>query len=1184
MTNSRARRRLLAAATAAVLTGGVIAATAPSASAVVLPTPTVLGGPGHALIYASGMEVAPDGSLIVADTGNDRILRMSTSGAILGQYGSDAGSGDDPENARDIAVDSSGYVYVGDAALSRVIKLSPDLKTKVDEWSGPTGDKIGSPIGLTYSNDKIYVADAVKRKIRVFDTTGRQLQAITENNGCSLAAVRDADADKDGNIYVANYTNDNILKFSASGSCVDSFGSPGTGSGQFKNPYGVRVADDPYWGESVYVADSNNNRIQIFKTDGTYRTQLGRTGTSDEPGTFTTLRRVAVAKDGDVWGADLWGWRLVRFDRSSSAFTYAQTIGGNPPPATPGAVFNEPRAVAVSSTGNLNIIDTVNQRIVEMAPDGSIIGTCGERDSRPISLNWPRGVALDPVTGDRWVADTKQSRLQIFPAKCSAQKIRVGTKGSGTGEMNWPYSVAIRAADRLAFVADTQNNRITVWDVASRKQIASYTGAAMKQPRSVTVVEGTNKIVVSDWGNKRVLELNYTTSSGFALSRAIAPGLNGPEGAGVDVNGNMWIADTGNNRVLVIDKAGTRTVVTSAAGQSLKAPAAISVAGGQVFVSDTGRDRVLRYTLKSTPPPGSGPTVEKTLYSGAFASMYPVDIATTNTHYYVVDPGRYRVVGVNRSTKAIDYSVGGSRGSGTDELAAARAVATDSSGNVYVADTPNNRIVKYDKTLKFIKQWGTKGTAAGQFTAIYGVAVGPGLDAGGNTTEIVYTIDADRVQTFTRDGAVINGRFASGFNQPRQIEVNHLNGDVYVVNARDHQVVGFTKSGTKKWAFGSAGTGNGQFTGDPRGVTVSRDGKVIFVTDDGNRRVQAWVLDSLGRPSYKYSIGSPTSSTFTDPRGIEVTPDGKLVVCDEWDYSLKEFNYTTSGATLIRELFGSAAPKTGANSPRGLALDSDGHLFASDWWNQRIVRSNRDGVIDLVWGQRGTRDDPGSLNFQWGVAVQPGTNRVFVANRESHEITVFDHNGKWLTKWGQRGSDTASTDMTFPQGLAFDSDGTLLVSDTGNGRIKRFTIDSNGNGTYKAVYGSQGTGVGQMQMPTGIDTAADGTIWVADTKNNRIQSYKNGVWTAFTKPTGSTRPFAVPWGVTVHPTDGSIWVADTGRGRLVKMSTSGAMSLEVTGTSAGTSDFLGPFQVVFDSSGDLFMSDTWSNRVLRLGF
>ena len=45
----------------------------------------------------------------------------------------------------------------------------------------------------------------------------------------------------------------------------------------------------------------------------------------------------------------------------------------------------------------------------------------------------------------------------------------------------------------------------------------------------------------------------------------------------------------------------------------------------------------------------------------------------------------------------------------------------------------------------------------------------------------------------------------------------------------------------------------------------------------------------------------------------------------------------------------------------------------------------------MSWGKRGTRNDPGSLNFAWGVAVQPSTGRVFVANRESHEITVFDN-------------------------------------------------------------------------------------------------------------------------------------------------------------------------------------------------
>ena len=158
------------------------------------------------------------------------------------------------------------------------------------------------------------------------------------------------------------------------------------------------------------------------------------------------------------------------------------------------------------------------------------------------------------------------------------------------------------------------------------------------------------------------------------------------------------------------------------------------------------------------------------------------------------------------------------------------------------------------------------------------------------------------------------------------------------------------------------------------------------------------------------------------------------------------------------------------------------------------------------------------------------------------------------------------------------------MADSGNGRIQRFRVNSSSL-TWLASYGTKGTGTGQLQMPTGVDTAPDGTIWIADTKNNRVVSYKpsTGTWTTVTKPTGSTRPFAVPWGVTVAP-DGYIWVADTGRQRLVRMSTSGTLSYEVTGTSAGTSDFLGPFQVVFDASGDLFMSDTWSNRVLRLGF
>ena len=593
---------------------------------------------------------------------------------------------------------------------------------------------------------------------------------------------------------------------------------------------------------------------------------------------------------------------------------------------------------------------------------------------------------------------------------------------------------------------------------------------------------------------------------------------------------------------------------------------------------------VLTGSLAATAPATAskaGASFAGTVLGGAFASMYPVDVTTTNAYYYVVDPGRYRIERVVRATGVIDKTTpGGVKGDGDGELAAARALAVDTTGNVYVADTPNNRVVKYDPTLQTtLKKWGVKGTAPGQFTAVYGVALGPGLDAAGNTTEVVYTIDADRVQVFTKDGGFLRV-FASGFNQPRQIEVNKTNGDVYVVNARAREVIAYTKSGAVKFRFGTEGSALGQFKGDPRGVTVTRDGKIIFVTDDGNRRVQAF---SATTGNALYAIGSPTSNTFVDARGIEVTPDGKLLVADEWDYSLKEFKVTASGGTLLRRMFGKSAPKTGANSPRGIALDTGGRIFVSDWWNQRIVRRALPAGAITTWGKRGIRGEVGALNFQWAVAVQPGTNHVFVANRESHEIKVFSNDGtKELFVWGKRSATPG--DFTFPQGMTFAPDGTLWVADSGNGRVQQFRVDvAAKKATFLRALGTKGTGVGQFDMPTGISVAADGTIWVADTKNSRIQSYQGGAWrTPILKPSGAaTKAFNAPWGVTAAP-DGSIWVADTANQRLVQMTASGVLQQEVTGSSAGTSEFVGPFQLIFAGSGTAYLSDTWGNRVIKL--
>lgn len=245
----------------ALATVGAGLSVAPVGAAPGVGAPSVLGGPGHALVYASGMEIAPDGTLVVADTGNDSVAKFRPNGTLMWRVAAGVAEGDEAENARDIAVDGQGNIYVADAAEFRIIKLDPNGKNPTS-FNGPAGDRLGSPIGITAKNNKIYVSDGAKKKVRVFDTAGVQLQTFAASGACDLSAVRDADADAAGNVYVANYKNNNIVKFAPDGTCLTTWGSQGTANGQFKNPYGVRLAKDPKWGEVVYVADSNNNRIR----------------------------------------------------------------------------------------------------------------------------------------------------------------------------------------------------------------------------------------------------------------------------------------------------------------------------------------------------------------------------------------------------------------------------------------------------------------------------------------------------------------------------------------------------------------------------------------------------------------------------------------------------------------------------------------------------------------------------------------------------------------------------------------------------------------------------------------------------------------------------------------------------------------------------------------------------------
>jgi sugar lactone lactonase YvrE len=611
------------------------------------------------------------------------------------------------------------------------------------------------------------------------------------------------------------------------------------------------------------------------------------------------------------------------------------------------------------------------------------------------------------------------------------------------------------------------------------------------------------------------------------------------------------------------------------------------------------------YSTGSTGPLGA-PTYTSTLVGPGQADMYPVDVTNDSQYYFVLDAGNYRIIAVNRTTNAIDCQIGGLQGNGNGQMGDARALDYDATTNqLYLADTPNNRIEIFSfsdaacatdspNAFTYLSQFGSRGAGDEQFNQVYGVAV----DAVNNW---VYAVDgAGRVEKSDLSGDFISQFNAGGtLDEPRQVTVAP-NGDVLVMDARNHQCDVFDDTGTLLFAIGNGlGTGPGQFTADPRGVAVSADGTLAFITDSGGKRVEVFNLQSSGGDytawTFAYTIPSAVSGPgqFVGPRGLSTTTDNHLVLSDEWGFNLHEMTFTSTAVANEVDTTPTAPPVPGVNSPRGVHIATNGQIYIQDYWNQRVEYMNPNGTGAASFGFRGNVSQSGAINFAWDFAIQPGTGDIFVANRENNQIAAFTPTGTPMSLiFGTNGSGPLQ--FSFPQGIAFAPDGTLLVDDSGNDRIQRYSIiDNDTSETLLDTYGTFGAGstspAGDLNNPTGISVAPDGTIWVADTLNNRIQSLSpTGVWgTPITKPagTGVQMPFSVPWGVAVAP-DGSIWVSDTGNNRIVSMDTSGNLNFSANEQSMGipaTSQdtFIYPFAIAFN--GDtVYMSDIWNNRVLVL--
>jgi len=272
----------------------------------------------------------------------------------------------------------------------------------------------------------------------------------------------------------------------------------------------------------------------------------------------------------------------------------------------------------------------------------------------------------------------------------------------------------------------------------------------------------------------------------------------------------------------------------------------------------------------------------------------------------------------------------GTNGSGDGQFSFPTGIATDSSGNVYVADNNNSRIQKFTSTGVFITKWGILGSSDGHFSSPFSLAV----DLSNN----LYVADSNnsRIQKFTSTGVFITkwGILGSGdgqLNAPAGIVVDS-NNNVYVSDTGNSRIQKFTSEGVFITKWGTNGSGDGQFS-SPRGIATDSSGNV-YVADSNNSRIQKFT--STGVFITKWGIlGSGSGGQFSAPFGIATDSSGNVYVADSSNSRIQKF--TSTGVFITKwGILGSGDGEF--LNPRGIATDSSGNVYVADSSNSRIQK------------------------------------------------------------------------------------------------------------------------------------------------------------------------------------------------------------------------------------------------------
>lgn len=292
---------------------------------------------------------------------------------------------------------------------------------------------------------------------------------------------------------------------------------------------------------------------------------------------------------------------------------------------------------------------------------------------------------------------------------------------------------------------------------------------------------------------------------------------------------------------------------------------------------------------------------------------------------------------------------------------------------------------------RWLITWGTTGTSVGEFDAPYHIT----LDKSG----MLYVTDSEnhRIQKFDSQGNYVGswGGTPYPFSIPSGIAIDSEDR-VWVTDADNNQIQVFNLDGQFLFKFGEQGGGPGRFY-LPIGLVFDQDG-FLYLADSWNNRIQKFdakqIVATQGAQGFVKAWGGPngvagTAPGYFDlPTGVAIDQQNRLLVTDTRNHRVQLFDLEGNYLGQIGRGTTESSNPGQFNLPYAVDVGPDGRIYICDSGNDRVQVFEEDLSLVITWGGVIDGTGNGEFNLPWGIAVAPNGD-VFVSDAENDRMQKF---------------------------------------------------------------------------------------------------------------------------------------------------------------------------------------------------